>query len=1434
MTDVFRRFLLKIGITEHGPYEKADYSVKYDKENDICYMTITNPTLFKYKQYKEILDGLDKAPFKTSMSFKYLKGYNPEDVFNLLKEQFILTTGMDENSLPHHKFASPNSITFIFNGKVQYDSFKLVVETWEELLDSADINLDIETDIVYASESVTEQRNKELLEQMNKIQETYSPLVASSQANQTQGQRVKGLFEPVKLHDLNDSMVNRNVSFQGLVFKSDERISRKNKMIVTLFVYDKTDSIEVTVFENRRNFARERIAEFKENGTHVLVRGHVSLSKYTQEVGIIADFITPLEEKFEEERVDEEEEKRVELHLHTQMSAMDAVTNIAAYCQRAAKWGHKAIAITDHCNVQAFPEAQVAGKKSGIKVLYGCEMNMVDDELQYIFNPSPIELNKATYVVFDFETTGLSARYDKIIEFGAVKFKDGMIVDKMDLLIDPEMELSKTTTDLTHITTAMVKGQIKIKEALKIMKRFIGDAILVAHNAVFDVGFLNQAFINNGEEKITNPVIDTLPISRYLFPDNKAHSLGALCRQFEVSYDENVAHRADYDAKVLNDAWQAMLVLLTKENIHLRHEELSLLQNEKILKGLRPKHITVFAKNAQGLKDLFKLVSLSNIKYYAGGTTKIPRREIVAYRENLLIGSACFNGEVFDTALTRSRDILNETVKFYDFIEVQPPSNYDYLVNIGDVSSLEHIKHIIKDIITAADDEGKLVVATGDCHYLDPKDKIFRDVYIFGKTVGGGRHPLNPYKRERYFFSNPDQHFRTTREMLDEFAFLGEERAKEIVIKNTNLIADMMEEVYPVKDRLYPPHIKDDAKLLVTMVWDKAKSMYGDPLPDIVKDRLDAELGGILKYGYTVQYYIASQIVMRTNALGYMVGSRGSVGSSLVATMSNITEVNALPPHYRCPKCLYSDFSPDVKIYRSGFDLPEKKCPHCGTDMIRDGQNIPFATFLGFKAEKVPDIDLNFSAESQSKAHDMTKDLLGVNNVFRAGTIETVAEKTAYGYVLGYYESMGIDPKTIRNAEKERIALGCQDVKRTTGQHPGGIIVIPDDMEVYDFTPIQYPAEDMTATWKTTHFDFHKIHDNVLKLDLLGHVDPTALKMLGDMTGIPANEVPLTDKNVISLFSTDKALKRHSNYLNEKTGALGLPEFGTPFVRQMLVETQPQTFADLLIISGLSHGTDVWNGNAQDLINEKICTLQQVIGCRDDIMVGLMNQGIEPSTAFKIMEDVRKGKQLKPEYEDLLRENKVPEWYINSCNKIKYLFPKAHAVAYVMMACRVAWYKVYYPLEYYAVFFSTRSKQFDIKVMAEGEKAIVKRLEEYKEIKSRGEKLSPKEEEIEKTLNIALEMAERGYKIGMIDINKSLASKFIIDKEHNMIIPPFDVLDNLGSAAADTVVEARDKMEFISIEDLQRRTKLSQTNIDSLKKLGALKDLPERNQLTLF
>ena len=1232
-----------------------------------------------------------------------------------------------------------------------------------------------------------------------------------------------------------------SVTIDAEVFGQDEfEPASKEFKILTLKLTDYTDSIYAKIFLRDEDEFKD-IKKRTKPGCWLRVRGATKNDKYSgNELVLNIRDINAIEVK-KEKRKDDAEIKRVELHAHTKMSQMDGVMDEVAYIKQAIAFGHKAAAITDHNGCQAFPHVfnEVTSYNKGkeenekFKALYGTELTLIDDSVDIVIRGSKENLLDATYVVFDFETTGLSARYDRIIEFGAVKFKDGLIVDSMDLLIDPEIPISKFIQEKTHITNAMVHGQKKIKDALKIIQRFIGDSILVSHNASFDIGFLNEAFLNNGGEKITNPVIDTLSLSRYMFPDNKSHTLGSLCRQFEVNYDENTAHRADYDARVLNDAWLGMLALLTKDNLHIKHFELASLTNDRMMKNLRPSHVIVFAKNAQGLKDLFKLVSLSCIDYFAGGT-RIPRRELIKYRENLLIGSSCFNGELFQTALTRGESVLLETMKFYDFIEIQPPENYIYLVNMGQISDDTQLKRILKDIYLATVKANKICVATGDCHYLSPEDKIFRDVYIFAKAVGGGRHPLNPHRRDKVYFENPDQHFRTTDEMLNCFSFLGEDVARELVIKNTNLIADSIEEIYPVKDRLYPPHIDNCENKLIDLCYQTAKKLYGDPMPTIVSDRLKAELDGITKYGYSVQYWIAHCIVEKSHEDGFMVGSRGSVGSSLVAFMANITEVNALQPHYRCPKCKHSIWDVDTKLYRSGYDLPDCECPKCKTKMIKDGQNIPFATFLGFHAEKVPDIDLNFSGDYQAVAHNMTKVLLGEQNVYRAGTIETVAEKTAYGYALGYYESLGIDPSTIKNAEKTRLAINCQDVKRTTGQHPGGIIVIPDDMSVFDFTPIQYPADDVNAAWKTTHFDFHKIHDNVLKLDLLGHVDPTALKMLGDLTGIKAEEIPLDDRNVISLFSTDQALKRHSNFLGEKTGALGLPEFGTNLSRQMLIETNPTTFADLLIISGLSHGTDVWKGNAEDLINSGTCTLQEVIGCRDDIMVWLSSQGIDPSTSFKIMEDVRKGRRLKPEYEDLLREHQIPEYYINACNKIKYLFPKAHAVAYVMMACRVAWYKVYRPLEYYATYFSTRVHQFDIGVMAKGEQAIIKRIQELRQIKSSGKKLSPKEDEIEKCLCIALEMVERGYKISMIDIDKSISRYWIVDEKTKSIIPPFNVLDGLGEAAAETVVEARKKRPFYSIEDLQSRTRLSQQHIENLKKLGVLAKLPESDQISLF
>ena len=1122
------------------------------------------------------------------------------------------------------------------------------------------------------------------------------------------------------------------------------------------------------------------------------------------------------------------------------MSTQDGITEMMDYVKLAKAMGHTAMAITDHGCVQGFPDAQKAGDKTGVKMLYGCEFYMVDDNIKFVFNPKDIELNKATYIVLDFETTGLSARYDKIIEFGAVKISQGREVDRIDILVNPGIHIPEKITRITNISDEKVKDAPKIEEALPKIMEFCGDSILVTHNASFDIAFLNQARLDLGMKEIDNGVVDTLQLSRYLFPDARGHRLGLLCRRMEVEYDEESAHRADYDAYVLSEVWHALLAQLTRGNLHLTHKELQNLEVSKEMFGhLRSSHVIALAKNVEGLKDLYRLVSISNIDYYSNivKLPLLPKRILAEYRSNLLLGSACFNGEVFETVGHYNEEKLKEVCSFYDYIEVQPPENYSYLVNIGDLSEEDVIRNI-KDIIKASKEIGKTVVATGDVHYLTPKEKVFRDVYISAPQVGKVNHPLNPYFRaSRAPFENPDQHYRSTDEMLNCFSFLDKDLAYEIVVTNTNKIADSIEALRPVpNDHLYTPHIDKVEEKLTNLCMSRAKELYGDPLPDFIKTRLDTELNGIISNGYSVIYYIAHKLVKKSNDDGYIVGSRGSVGSSFVATMSGITEVNPLPAHYLCPHCHHLEWGketyPDIK---SGFDLPPKKCPICGEEMIRDGQDIPFETFLGFHADKVPDIDLNFPGDYQATAHDYTKVLLGADNVYRAGTIETVADKTAFGFARGYIERKGLDPNTYSKAKLDYLASGCVGVKRTTGQHPGGIVVIPSDHSVYDFTPIQWPADEVGSSWKTTHFDFHSIHDTILKLDMLGHVDPMALKMMCDLTHIDIKDIPMNDPEVMKIFSSTESLGLKNNYLNETTGAMAIPEFGTEFVRGILEKTKPTTFSDLVIISGLSHGTNVWNGNAEDLINRKQATLQEVIGCRDDIMVYLIGKGLPPNISFSIMEDVRKGKGLKPEYEEAMRAHNVPDFYINSCNKIKYMFPKGHAVAYVTMAVRVGYFKVHYPLEFYATFFSVRSKQYDIIPMIKGEDAIINRLEQLK-IKDRttGEKLTPKEEEQIKTLQIAVEMTQRGYKFANIDLYRSDATKFVVDHERKCLIPPFVTIDGLGENNAITVIEERQKKPFSSKEDLLRRTKLSQTNVQDLADMGVLDELDESDQLSLF
>lgn len=1153
----------------------------------------------------------------------------------------------------------------------------------------------------------------------------------------------------------------------------------------------------------------------------VRLKGSLVLNSYESEETINLYEIEEIYSK-DENVYDEEENKRVELHLHTNMSAMDGICDVTDIVKTAAKFGHKAVAITDHVAVQSFPDAQKAQKALkdkgvDIKILYGIELNMAPRNLDIITNATPISLKDATYVFFDLETTGLSCIFDDIIEFGAVKVVNNVVVEKKDVLINPKHSLSEFTMELTHITNEMLENQPTIEKVLPEIKEFIKDSILVAHNASFDIGFLKQKL------EITNPTIDTLPLCRYLFENEKRYTLGSLCQSKGIDYDEVSAHRGDYDADVLKELYlNAILPELEKRQITLSHEVLGTLQSNNVTRKMHPYHVNILVKNMVGMKNLFKILSIANTDYFTAQAL-VPPHIIDEHKEGLIIGSSCARGEIFELASTKSEQEVIETMKWYDYIEIQPLDQYQILVDTAKVESMEKVKKILRFMIECAKKANKLICATGDVHYIDATQAIAREVFISTPAIGGGYHPLYDYKGRIKKY--PIQDFKTTRQMLDAFSWLGEDNAYEYVVTNTNKIADMIEYCYPIKDRLYPPSIPDSDEQLINSCYEKAHQMYGEVLPEIVESRLKRELDCIISNGYSIMYVIAAKCVKHSNDQGFLVGSRGSVGSSFAATCAGITEVNPLKPHYRCPNCQYSDFDIDETKYRSGYDLEDKNCPKCGHKLIGDGHNIPFETFLGFKGDKVPDIDLNFSALNQADSHLFIREMFGEDHVFRAGTISTAASKTAFGYAKKYYENLGIK---IKNAEADRIALMCEGVKRTTGQHPGGLIVIPNDMDVYDFTPVGHPADDIDSEWLTTHFAFEAIHDNVLKLDMLGHVDPTVMRMLQNLTGLDPHDIPLNDKKVIAMFNGEGVID------NPKLTAVGLPEFGTTVARKMLGDTKPTTFADLTKISGLSHGTDVFFGNIRDLILANKCSIVDCIGCRDDIMLTLMSYGVEPLDSFKIMEAVRKGKQISSEYEAILHEKNVPQWFIDACQKIKYLFPKAHAVAYCLMAVRIAWFKLYRPLEYYAAYFTLRCDAYDIKAMNAGLSEIKRGFLEIGDKTNHNIKLTTKEVGLYPFYEVAIEMYQRGYKFLNIDLERSDANDFIIDYENNALIPPFRILDGIGSNAASSVIEARKNGPFLSKDDLKKRTKLNDTNLKKLEEIKVLDNLSETDQLTLF
>ena len=1327
-----------------------------------------------------------------------------------------------------------------------------------------------------------------------------------------------------------------SVTIEGEVFGTEEfEPSSKAFKILTIKLTDYSDSIYCKIFSRDE----EEFASLKKNckvGAWLKIRGSTKLDKYAgNEIVLNIRDINKIPPKRTKKIIDDAPVKRVELHAHTMMSQMDGVTKLdlgkhtCELVSNAIEAGYRGVAITDHNGCQAFPisyqlirahNKKIENVKDHFKGLYGTELTLVDDTVYVVVRPNDLPLEGTTYVVFDTETTGFNAAGgDQMIEIGAVKLKDGEIIDRFDELINPGYHIPDHISELTCITDDMVKDSDTEEEVTKRFLSWVGTCPLVAHNAKFDISFVSMAMkkYNLGEFNYT--VLDTLELSHILDQAYARHSLSALVKRYNVPWEEDAHHRADYDAEGTAYVFAKMLQKLIAQNYDTIRDLERLIPKDEIHKFGRTYHFNAIAMNKTGLKNLFKIISLANTVYLYK-TPRILRSKLEELREGLLIGSGCYESEVFIQSRSKEGEELTNVINFYDYVEVQPPEVYGHLIQTSDFKNEYEVQAHISKIVRATKDAGKIIVATGDVHHFYREDKIFREIIVNQKVPGGGRHPL----AKRDITSIPSQHFRTTNEMLKDFEFLGKDLAYEIVVTNTNKVLDMVDEIEVIIDTKgipFSPRVKSDdgasyldcPRVVADLVYSKAASWYGNPLPynieeriakelygdivykcfsdkvseedkDISKEEFDKkvfgmvhdaiiagfdnvkkilreylkskwteedgelnddslnkkvkkELGGIIGGGFDPIYLIAQRLVKHSNDDGYLVGSRGSVGSSFVATMMGITEVNPLPAHYRCLNCQTSIFNDDNgnplgSEYSSGFDLPDKKCPKCGSLMYKDGQDMPFATFLGFNADKVPDIDLNFSDLNQASAHEYTKVLFGVDNVYRAGTIGTVADKTAFGYVKGYCEDKNV---MMRTAEVERLAAGCTGVKRTTGQHPGGIVVVPDYMDVSDFTPFQFPADDPTSPWRTTHFDYHSIEEDLLKLDILGHSDPTQLRMIQDLTKTDILKVPMDDKDTMSIFTSTKALGVTNEQIMCPTGTLGIPEFGTPFTISMVSETKPTTFAELIKISGLSHGTDVWLGNAQELIKNNIVPFKEVIGCRDDIMVYLMYHGVAPIKAFKIMEFVRKGRASKdPEtwqtHRKTMEEAGIEQWFIDSCQKIKYMFPKAHAAAYVISAFRIAWYKVHMPVYFYASWLTSKATDVDVETMIKGYDAIKSKIED---IQLKGYEATNKEQGILESLKVCLEATARGIKFVPIELDKSNATVWNV-KDETSIYPPFASIDGLGDTVANNIVNERQKQNFLSIEDLQNRCKISATLIDKMKSMKILDGMDESSQLSLF
>ncbi len=1390
------RFQIKNIVIKIKYKQEFEFNISEDWQNIIDYMARKHP--------------LTKAFLKNST----LEVKNKELVINLAFKGKALLDGRKFDIILSELLKNIYGVTYkvIFSENISEETLKAYHEHLEQLEKQIVDKAKAETAEViaegkkenaekkedkkdFSGEKVTEQEKTE--EEQEK-----SPVIYG---------RVGKMSDPlVKVADL--TIDSGKVMLDGEILATETRELKSGKILAMFNLFDGSSTITCKVFLEAEK--SKDILKRMSSAKGVKVIGTAQFDPFAKELGVIANAIVESNGIKKVVRQDNAPIKRVELHMHTQMSQMDAMTSAEDLLKRAVKWGMKSIAITDHGVVQAFPEAHKYLEKANpdLKVIYGVEAYLAPDNVSCVSFSKGQSID-TTYCVLDLETTGLSFRTEKITEVGIMKVKDGKVIDEFSCFVNPEKPIPQKVVEVTNITDDMVKDAETIDKVFPKILEFVGDSVLVAHNADFDIGFLKYNAKQLGYE-LNNTYMDTLKLAKSLFPDFKKYKLGIIAEKLGIVVE--VAHRAlddvDTTVKVLN-----VMLSMLKEKGAKTIDDIETLETGKAdYKSLPTYHAIILAKDYVGLKNLYKLISYSHLDYFYK-KPRILKSLYKKYSEGLIMGSACEAGELYRAIVAGKTDEeIEEIANDYDYLEIQPIGNNMFMVRQGIVPDEEALKDINRKIVALGEKLDKPVVATCDVHFMDPEDEIYRRILQAGQGYDDCDEQAPIY-------------LRTTEEMLKEFEYLGEEKAYEVVVTNTNKIADMCEKIKPISPEKCPPHIDGCETTIKEIAYNKAHELYGDPLPQIVEERLDKELTSIIKNGFSVMYIIAQKLVWKSNEDGYIVGSRGSVGSSFVANMTGITEVNSLPPHYRCPNCKYSDFT-DYG-YLCGFDLPDKDCPKCGHKLVKDGIDIPFETFLGFNGDKEPDIDLNFSGEYQAKAHKYTEVIFGKGTTFKAGTVGTVADKTAYGYVKKYYEERGIP---VNNAEVLRLAQGCTGIKRTTGQHPGGIIVVPKGREIYEFTPVQHPADDPNSDIITTHFDYHSIDQNLLKLDILGHDDPTMIRMLFDLTGIDPTKVPLDDKETMSIFSSTKALGVTPEQIHSEVGSYGIPEFGTKFVRGMLVDTRPTTFDELIRISGLSHGTDVWLGNAQTLIEDGTVTLQDAICCRDDIMIYLIKMGLDPNKAFKIMETVRKGKALKdPEkwegFKAAMKEKDVPDWYIKSCEKIKYMFPKAHAAAYVTNAFRIAWFKVHEPKAYYTAYFTIRADEFDSDIMCHGEERVKNKM---KEIDLAGNSATTKDKNMYAILELVMEMYERGINFLPIDLYKSHSTKFRIEEDG--IRPPLNSIPGLGTVAAEGIEEAKKDGKFMSIDDLKIRSKVGKSVVELLDKAGCLKGMSQSNQMSLF